>query len=217
MPKIAAGVARFQSETYPARRDLFERLATGQSPETLFITCADSRIDPAMLTATEPGEIFVLRNAGNIVPPHSDAASGMAASVEFAIAALKVRHVVVCGHTECGAMKGATDMDGLDGLPQVKRWLGHSTEAVERVRGQGHDPQSGEGMRALLRENVLLQLEHLRGHPTVASGEADGTLTLHGWVYDIRTGDVEAHDPDTGAFSPVAERYREAIAGAVGH
>lgn len=212
MPNIAAGVVRFQSEIYPKHRELFERLATGQSPEALFITCADSRIDPAMVTASQPGDIFVLRNAGNIVPPHEETASGMTASIEFAVAALKVRHIVVCGHTECGAMKGATDMNGLDGLPRVRDWLAHSAEAVETVRGRGEDPASPEGMTALLRENVLLQLAHLRSHPTVAAGLENGSLTLHGWVYDIRSGAVEAHDESTGAFLPVETRYADAIA-----
>ena len=205
--KIAEGAARFQTDTYPEHADLFEGLAGGQSPETLFITCADSRIDPAMITSSLPGEIFVLRNAGNIVPPHGPQTSGMAASIEFAIAALGVRHVVVCGHTECGAMKGATDMDGLAGLPRVRDWLLHSVAAVGAVHAGGMDPSSDEGMRALLRENALLQLIHLRTHPTVAAAEASGDLTLHAWVYDIRTGAVEAHDPATGGFAPVSERY----------
>ena len=212
MPKFAAGAARFRSETYARHKDLFDRLASGQAPEALFITCADSRIDPAMITSSLPGDIFVLRNAGNIVPPHSDLTSGMSASIEFAVAALKVKHIVVCGHTECGAMKGALDLDALGGLPQVRKWLLHSVAAVETVRAGGADPTSAEGMRALLRANVLLQLLHLRSHPTVAAGVASGEVTLHGWVYDIATGDIEAHDPGSNGFHPVEDHYRDAIA-----
>ena len=214
MPKVASGVVHFQSKIYPEHRDLFERLATGQSPETLFITCADSRIDPSMITSSKPGDIFVLRNAGNIVPPHEETASGMTASIEFAIAALKVRHIVVCGHTECGAMKGATDMDGLDGLPRVRDWLGHSVEAVDRVRNKGQDLASADGMTSLLQENVRLQLEHLQTHPTVSTAVKAGDLTLHGWVYDIKTGGVDAYDPGADTFLPVEERYRDVIASA---
>ncbi|MEM8799751.1 MAG: carbonic anhydrase, partial [Pseudomonadota bacterium] len=123
MPSIAAGVVRFQKEVFPQKRELFTKLAMGQSPEALFITCADSRIETAMITQTEPGELFVCRNAGNIVPPHSNYTDGMDASIEYAAAVLKVPHIVVCGHSGCGAMAGAMNPEGLDGLPYVKEWL----------------------------------------------------------------------------------------------
>ena len=176
MTSIAAGVVKFQKETYPHHRELFEKLATGQAPEVMFITCADSRIDPAMITTTQPGDLFVLRNAGNIVPPHGDHASGMGASIEFAIKALGVTHVVVCGHTQCGAMKGATDLAGLDSLPQVQKWLAHAQDAVKTVAEKAGDADESERMAMLLRENVLLQLEHLKSHPAVSDGLESGKL-----------------------------------------
>lgn len=212
MPKFAAGVVRFQSEVYPQKKDLFETLSQGQSPEALFITCSDSRIETAMITQTDPGELFICRNAGNIVPPHTNHTGGMTASIEFAVAALKVPHIVVCGHSECGAMKGAMNPEGLDTLPHVKEWLGYSKAAVDIVNELGRDMNDQEKMDLLLKQNVILQLQHLRTHPTVATRLAQKDLVLHGWVYDIKTGGVEAYDETTDAFSPVSERYAAEVA-----
>jgi len=207
MPHFAAGVVRFQKEVYPQKKELFEKLSLGQSPEAMFITCSDSRIETAMITQTDPGELFVARNAGNIVPPHTSATGGITASVEFAVSALKVPHIVVCGHTECGAMKGAMDIDGLDALPHVKEWLGFSRAAVEVVNHLGADMDDSGRMRLLLEQNVILQLQHLKTHPSVAARLADGSLKLHGWVYDIKTGGVEAYNEQKASFIPVSDHY----------
>ncbi|UTW55384.1 carbonic anhydrase [Kordiimonas sp. SCSIO 12610] len=207
MPKFAAGVVRFQNEVYPQKQELFEKLSQGQEPEALFITCSDSRIETAMITQTDPGELFICRNAGNIVPPHTSHTGGMTASIEFAVAALKVPHIVVCGHTECGAMKGAMNTDGLDALPHIKEWLGYSKAAVDIVKEIGKDKAEQDQMSMLLEQNVILQLQHLRTHPTVATALAMGTLELHGWVYDIKTGGVSAYDEDSNEFVAVNDRY----------
>ncbi len=212
MPHFAAGVVRFQTEVFPEKQELFESLAKGQSPEALFITCSDSRIETAMITQTEPGELFICRNAGNIVPPHTQQTGGMTASIEFAVAALKVPHIVVCGHTECGAMKGAMNMAGLDSLPHVREWLGYARAAVEVVNHIGADLDEAGKMNLLLQQNVILQLNHLKTHPSVAARMAAGELQLHGWVYDIRTGDVSAYDAGLDKFVPVHEHYASEMA-----
>jgi carbonic anhydrase len=212
MPHFAAGVIRFQNEVFPEKKELFEKLSKGQTPEALFITCSDSRIETAMITQTDPGELFICRNAGNIVPPHMMYTGGMTASIEFAVAALKVPHIVICGHTECGAMKGALNPEGLDSLPHVKEWLGYSRAAVEVVKEIAPDADAEERMRLLLEQNVILQLQHLRTHPSVAARLARGDLQLHGWVYDIRTGGVNAYDEERKAFVPVDERYAKEVA-----
>ncbi|MEE4300702.1 MAG: carbonic anhydrase [Pseudomonadales bacterium] len=212
MPRFAAGVVRFQQEVFPEKRELFERLSRGQSPEALFITCSDSRVETAMITQTDPGELFICRNAGNIVPPHTTSTGAMTASIEFAVAALKVPHIVVCGHTECGAMKGAMNPEGLDALPHVREWLAYSKAAVDIVRELGADLDDDARMRMLLEQNVILQLQHLRTHPAVALRLAKGDLVMHGWIYDIRSGDVAAWDEATNAFQPVAERYAAEVA-----
>ena len=212
MPSFAAGVVKFQNEIYPQKKELFEKLSQGQSPEALFITCSDSRIETAMITQTDPGELFICRNAGNIVPPHTNHTGGMTASIEFAVAVLKVPHIVVCGHTECGAMKGAMNPEGLDGLPHVREWLGFSKAAVDIVKELAPDASDDARMKMLLEQNVKLQLQHLKTHPTVATRLAKGDLALHGWVYDIKTGDVEAYDEAQDAFVPVNERYAAEVA-----
>jgi len=212
MPHFAAGVVRFQNEIYPQKKELFEKLSQGQSPEALFITCSDSRIETAMITQTEPGELFICRNAGNIVPPHTNQTGGMTASLEFAVAALNVPHIVICGHTECGAMKGAMNTEGLTNLPHIKEWLSFSKAAVDIVNEVGGNMSEEEKMNLLLEQNVILQLQHLKTHPSVAVRLAKGNLKLHGWVYDIKTGAVNAYDETQNKFLPVDVRYAEEMA-----
>jgi carbonic anhydrase len=207
MPSFAHGVLRFQDEIFPAKKALFEHLSLGQTPEALFFTCSDSRIETAMITQTAPGQLFVCRNAGNIVPPHSNQTGAMTASLEYAVAVLKVPHIVVCGHTECGAMKGAMNPDSLDGLQHVREWLSYSRAAVEIANEIGSELDDAGRMQLVTEHNVILQLQHLRTHPSVAARLARGDLELHGWVYDIRTGQVSAYDEGSRKFVPVAERY----------
>ena len=204
MKKIIDGVSKFQKTVAPAKRELLEKLSKGQWPEVLFITCSDSRVAPNLITQTEPGDLFVIRNAGNIVPPHAAEANGMSASVEYAVAALEVGHIVVCGHTGCGAMKGAMNPSGLDALPQVRGWLKHA-EAPLRATDALHpglDPDARLG--ALVERNVLQQIANLQTHPYVAARTAAGNLQLHGWVYAIESGNVLAYDASRNAFSPLA-------------
>ncbi len=213
MDKVLAGIAAFQKDAYAARQPLFAELANGQSPEVLFITCADSRIDPGLVTQTEPGDLFVCRNAGNIVPPHGKLADGTSASVEYAVAVLGVQHIVVCGHTDCGAMKGALNPDSLTDLPQVHDWIDCSRAAVEAVRAK-HGQAGIEELDAVIEQNVLLQLDHLRTHPAVAARIAAGDIELHGWVYDIEHGDITAYDKDQDAFVSLIDRETRVAAGA---
>ncbi|MEQ5787402.1 carbonic anhydrase [Erythrobacter sp. NFXS35] len=214
MSKFALGVIKFQREVFPEKAELFEKLSTGQSPEALFITCSDSRIETAMLTQTDPGELFILRNAGNIVPPHTNQTGGVTASIEFAIGALQIPNIVICGHTECGAMKGAMNRAGLTSLPHVREWLGFAQGAVDITEALGAGLDADAKMRMLLEQNVILQLQHLRTHPTVAVALAQKAVNLHGWVYDIKTGEVSAYDEASGTWVPVEERYASEVASA---
>jgi len=207
MPRFAEGVVRFQDEVFPEKKSLFERLSQGQQPEALFFTCSDSRIETAMITQTDPGELFVCRNAGNIVPPHSNQTGAMTASLEFAMAVLKVPHIVICGHTECGAMKGAMNPDSLTALPHVREWLSYSQAAVQIADELGAGMSEAERVRIVTEQNVVLQLQQLRTHPTVAVRLAKKEVTLHGWVYDIKTGEVSAYDAHSESFVPVTEHY----------
>lgn len=208
---VVSGIVRFQRDVYPEREALFRELAGGQKPDVLLITCADSRIDPSLVTQTEPGELFISRNAGNIVPPHCSHSGGVTSAIEYAVAVLGVRHVVVCGHTDCGAMKGALAPEALTDLPHVSDWLGHARSAVEVVKARHGGRLGPEHLEELTRENVLQQLQHLRTHPTVAAAVAGRGLQLHGWIYEIETGRVLCHDENAGGFRPVQERYAHLI------
>ncbi|GFZ79953.1 carbonic anhydrase [Pseudohongiella nitratireducens] len=207
MKHVILGVEKFQKEVFPGKKAEFERLANGQSPEVLFITCSDSRIDPNLVTQTEPGDLFICRNAGNVIPPHSNVTGGMTASIEFAVAALGVTHIVVCGHTDCGAMKGALSPQKLDSLPHVKEWLSHCRVATEVVKERtGSAELDDNHLEEVTKENVVQQIQHLRTHPAVAAKLAAGRIQLHGWVYNIETGDVLCYDDETREFTPVNQQ-----------
>ena len=149
--KFLNGVTRFQKHVYPDHLDLFEKLATGQRPDALFITCADSRIDPCLLTQTKPGELFICRVIGNIVPPYPDAVGGVSATIEYAAGVLRVPEIIVCGHTDCGVMKGALNPDALEAYPNVVHWLRYA------------NIQPGEATLIEHTEhNVKAQLDNLR-------------------------------------------------------
>lgn len=212
MPNFAAGVVKFQNEVFSKKKELFERLSRGQSPEALFITCSDARVETAMITQTDPGDLFICRNAGNIVPPHKEKAGGMTASIEFAVAVLNVPHIVICGHTDCGAMIGAMHPDRVAHLPHVSEWLGYAGEAVREVEREAAGKPEAERLARLIERNVILQLENLASHPAVAKRLKARDISLHGWVYDIKTGAVRAYDPARKTFIPVDERYAEQVA-----
>jgi len=210
MDHVVSGALKFKRDVFPDHQELFGELARGQSPEVLFITCADSRIDPNLVTQTQPGDLFICRNAGNIVPPHVSRAGGVTASIEYAVAVLGVQHVVVCGHTDCGAMKGALDTSALKDLPHVREWLDHARSAVEIVKGRRGCCGASE-LDELTQENVLVQLQHLRTHPVVASRLRNGQIQLHAWVYVIETGEVICYDEHADRFLPLEERYATLI------
>lgn len=212
MQQLVSGVVRFQQEVFPSCRDEFQQLRGGQSPHTLLITCSDSRIDPGLLTQTRPGEVFVCRNAGNLVPPFGPQGGESLAAIEFAVTVLGISDIVVCGHSDCGAMKAAMAPESLDQLPILGDWLHHSraaTAAVAQRRG-GLRPDL---LDEVTRENALQQLQHLRTHPAVAARLATGAIGLHAWVYDIGRGQVLCHDSGTGDFRPVEERYGSMLVG----
>jgi len=204
MQKLIQGVRRFQQEDFKAQQELFESLAAGQQPQTLFITCSDSRVCPHTLTQTQPGELFVLRVAGNLVPCYGTLPSGEAATIEYAVAVLNVQDIVVCGHSRCGAMDALIRGQNLDGVPAVKTYLQHA-ESTRRLvlerHADVHDP--GNRLQRAIEENVLVQLDHLRTHPSVASALSRDQLQLHGWVYEFETGEVRCFDRKRRQFVPI--------------
>lgn len=208
LDSLFAGIRRFQQSEFPSRSELFRELGGGQKPELLLITCSDSRIDPALLTQTQPGEVFVIRNAGNIVPPASIGTGGEAATIEYAMEALKIPHIAVCGHTHCGAMAALRNPASAEGLEMVPGWLEHAKPALERQEQLG---DGGDALSNTVAANVLAQLDHVRSHPSVARALDEGRVTLHAWVYDFERGELYVADAD-GAYLPLHERLERAVA-----
>lgn len=198
------GVRRFHTDVFLENRQQYERAAKEpQRPHTLFITCADSRIEPGALTQAGPGDIFVARNIGNVVPAYGEMLGGVSAVIEYSVMALNVSQIVVCGHSDCGAMKGLLDRESLSGMPTVDRWLHNAEAALSIVKARNPHADYSETLRKLIDENVLLQLTHLRTHPSVAGRVAEGSLALYGWVYEIGKGVVKEYEPETNEFASI--------------
>ncbi|MDZ4835929.1 MAG: carbonic anhydrase [Candidatus Melainabacteria bacterium] len=207
MLKLINGLHHFQSEIFASQKELFERLAGGQNPDALFITCSDSRINPNLITQTDPGDLFILRNAGNIIPPYGAANGGEGATIEFAVTGLGVKDIIVCGHSFCGAMKGILHPENLVDMPAVAAWLSHAeaTRMTIKENYAKHVHSEDELLNITIQENVLVQLENLRTHPAVSARIAGGTLNLHAWTYKIETGEVFSYQPAEGQFLPLTD------------
>lgn len=202
LEKLKEGIRTFQRDVYPARAEMYRTAATTpQKPHTLMITCADSRIDIEAITSSLPGELFISRNVGNIVPAYGQVIGGVSAVIEYAITALEVEHVVVCGHADCGAMKGLLAPLTLDEMPTVASWLqsAHAARSASQALAKP-DERPSEGLMRLTERNVLLQLRHLKTHPSVAGALATAKISLSGWVYDIGTGHVRIAEDGEETF-----------------
>lgn len=199
--KILSGIGRF-GDYYQQNRALFERLVTqGQAPQVLWIGCSDSRIVPELITGAEPGDLFVVRNVANIVPPYGMGETSAGAAIEYAIRHLHVPHAVICGHTNCGGIKALGSALDASHEPHVIRWIEHARSAATAVEAAGL-PQEEQHL-ATVRENVLLQIDHLRSYDPVRAAERAGKLTLHGWVFHLETGAVERYDTEAKCWSAI--------------
>lgn len=205
MEKLVRGIHQFHINYFRPQREFFAALADGQRPEALFIGCSDSRVSPTTLMQARPGDVFILRNAGNIIPPYGASQGGEAATIEYAVCALGVRDIIVCGHSHCGAMKALLNPEETADLPAVSSWL-QKAEATRRIIKENYQHlDEAARLKAAIEENVLVQLENLRTHPSVAARLARGELHLHGWVYKFETGQVFHYDPQQGQFLPLPE------------
>ena len=204
MQKLVKGIHSFQRGFFASHRALFEQLATtGQQPETLFITCSDSRVVPNLITNAAPGELFIVRNVGNVVPS-ADLPGGTAAAIQYAVEVLNVENVIVCGHTQCGALKAILDPESVEHLEYVRRWV-RSTIDVKTLIDEKYAHLTGEAkLTAAIQENVLAQLEHLRAYPFIAKRMDAGKLHLNGWIFDVGKGEVFDYDPEHGEFLPLS-------------
>jgi carbonic anhydrase len=206
LAKIRKGIAKFQSEIFPSRRKQYEELGHGQQPIAMFFTCADSRIVPNLIMQTEPGEVFIERTPGNIVPKYSDHVGGVTASMEYAILVLHVPLIIVCGHTDCGVVKALLNTEKAAGLPALQSWMRHALPARERLLRDHPSAAHDEKLRFLTQYNVLAQVENLQTHPAVEAGLGRGEIEVQGWIYDIAKGSVFAADPITGAFEALSSQ-----------
>lgn len=200
--KLEEGIHHFQANYFATHRQMFEQLATtGQKPETLFVTCCDSRVVPNLITNTAPGELFIIRNVGNIIPSvKRGVLGGVSAAVEYAVEVLEVGNVIICGHTQCGAIDAILHPERFTNLPNVSRWLRESSDIVKLIEERYGALDSEAKMTAAVEENVLLQLENLRTFDFVQRRLDAGTLKMSGWVFKIATGQIFDYDPTRGQF-----------------
>jgi carbonic anhydrase len=205
MDHLLPGIHQFHTQVFQQEQAFFQQLAAGQSPRVLFISCSDSRVDPGLITMSQPGELFVHRNAGNMVPPYGASNGGEAASIEFAVTALGVKDIVVCGHSQCGAIKGLLNPESVAALPTMNEWLRHA-ESTRRIMAENYAHLKGEELfKTAVKEHVLMQIENLQTHPCVAAALQRGVLTLHGWIYGLETGEIYAFSSDASSFVPLSE------------
>jgi carbonic anhydrase len=203
--RVIEGHKRFLSEIFPLRKKQFHLLSESQAPEFLFITCADSRVVPDLILGTGPGDLFIIRNAGNVVPVSAPEGDGVTATIEYAVEVLKVKHAILCGHSDCGALKAAVNTNSLETLPKAKKWLRHVEAAFHHRQPVNHAEGEGAELAALIRGNVVAQLENMKAQPSVAQAVKNGSLTIHGWYYDILSGRIERYDEKLRRFVPLLD------------
>lgn len=205
MEKLIEGIHSYQAGVFGHQKELLSSLKAGQNPQAMFITCSDSRVVPNLMTQSGPGDLFMLRNAGNLVPPYGPMHGAEAAAIEYAVDVLKVRDIIVCGHTHCGAMKALLHPETLDELPAVKSWLVYAQATRHVMNTHYKDLHEDEKLETCIEENVLVQIENLRTHPAVLAALQRKELNLHAWMYEIETGVVMVFDAGKGQFVPLTE------------
>ncbi|MFM7368541.1 MAG: carbonic anhydrase [Sphaerospermopsis kisseleviana] len=205
MKRIIKGLNEFQTNYFTIHQEMFRQLSQGQTPEILFITCSDSRIDPNLLTQTKPGELFIIRNLGNIIPTHGSPNSSEGAGIEYAVSALNIKHIIVCGHSHCGSMKALLQLNNLsDEMPLVYDWLKRNAESTRRLLRENYQNYDGETLlKIAVEENVLTQIENLETYPVIRSKLHGGKISLHAWVYEIETGQIFAYNANDSKFVPL--------------
>lgn len=204
MERLIEGHEKFLAEVFPGRRSEFHLLSEMQAPEWLFITCADSRIVPDMILGSGPGDLFISRNVGNVVPITGRDVDGVTATIEYAVEVLKVKHAILCGHSDCGALKAALDRESLKNLPKASRWLRHVEAAFSHRQPLNPADGASAELASLIRGNVVAQMLNLRAQPSVARASVEGRISVHGWFYDILTGQIEQYDEGMRRFLPLA-------------
>ena len=213
MEKLVKGILEFRRNLQPEVRDTFARLALGQKPDSLFIACSDSRVVPNLFASTEPGDLFVVRNVGNLVPSWEELGAGkgdvsVGAALEFSVKELKVRDIVVCGHSECGAIKALIEQPQNPDMPYLSSWLKNGLPAMKDQKLLQETPGLSEANR-FSQLNVLIQIQHLRTYPFIRNALRNGELRIHGWWFDIHHADVHAYKSAEHSFVLMDEKEVE--------
>ena len=206
MDRLYRGIRKFQETRYKQEAEFFKELGKNQSPDVLFFTCSDSRVDPNLITQSKPGELFIVKSVGNIVPPNETMRKKTctAAAIEFAIMKLKVTDVVVCGHSDCGALKALwSDEKELSDMPNLKDWVSTASEVKDAVMQHSHDPSYKARIEMTEKKYIIQQLDNLKTYPLIAEAVDEEKLRLHGWYYDIATGVIYAYNPKTNYFEKI--------------
>ncbi|WP_088893055.1 carbonic anhydrase [Leptolyngbya ohadii] len=208
LTRIIEGVNQFHDNYFPSHQELFQQLSQGQSPEVLFIACSDSRIDPCLITQSPPGRLFVIRNVGNIIPTYGSASIAEAAAIEYAVQALGIKEIIVCGHSHCGAMRGLLQIGNLsETMPMVYSWLRMHGEATRRLIMDNYAHETPDRLlKTTIEQNVLTQIENLETYPVVRSRLHAGALSLHAWMYEIESGSVYAFNAAQRKFALLKQR-----------
>jgi len=212
MKRLYKGIHKFQESYFKKEEEFFMRLSKEQEPEVLFITCADSRVDPNLVTQSRPGELFIVRNVGNIVPPYDAIKdkNSVAAAIEFAVMMLKVKDIIVCGHSNCGAMHALyKDENELKDMPHLRDWLELSAPVRDFVMKSYSNSSEEIRLRVTEEENILFQLHNIQTYPIVKKALDEGTLHLHGWYYNIATGSIYYYDSSEDVFKPISKQSLE--------
>lgn len=203
MKKLIRGLHKFQTEVFPSKKEFFEGLTKGQKPEVLFISCSDSRVNPNLVTSSKPGDLFILRNAGNIIPPYKKRGGNgsEAATIEFALYGLDLEHIIVCGHSHCGLLDAAMHQRNILKMPNLLAWIKKNIDpTLKLVKKNYKGVEDASLLQILIQENILHQIENLKAHPSVAQRLAQGKLTLHAWMYEFETGTIFSYDIETEQF-----------------
>lgn len=207
MEKLYKGIHKFQGSYFRREEEFFKRLSKGQTPEVLFITCSDSRVDPNLVTQSRPGELFIVRNVGNIIPPYDAIKdkNSVAAAIEFAVLNLKVKDIIVCGHSNCGAMEALyKDERESANMPHLKDWL-KLAEPVKNIVLKYYQQTSSEiRQRVTEEENILCQLHSVQTYPFIKQALDEGALHLHGWYYNIETGSIYYYNSSEDVFELIS-------------
>lgn len=216
MDKLIKGILHFRANELPARREIFAKLATGQDPDTLFLACADSRVVPNLFSSTEPGDLFTIRTIGNLIAPAgadggAEGDVSEAAAVEYSLMVLDVHDIVVCGHSRCGAMDAALSARRFPQAPHLDDWLRLARPSVERFERAEQIDARLPAVERLSQVNVLQQLDHLRTYEIVREREAEGRVRLHGWWFDVATGETHIYDSERGGFVLLDEEEAKRI------